>query len=124
MRAKTFLIGLSTGIVGGLTAVLLTTPQSGKQLRENIVHNSQRAKTNFDDLKHHVNNVFDSVSALKNEVKNNIPNIMNEVSNSFSNFQQETQLEKAKIKEELDSIQKVLVEFENKLTKSNNKESE
>lgn len=51
MRAKTFLIGLSTGIVGGIAAVLFTTPQTGEQLRSNILENSKKAKENLLELK-------------------------------------------------------------------------
>lgn len=47
MKAKPFLIGLSAGILGGMTAILFTAPQSGKELRTNVRYNSVKAK---DDL--------------------------------------------------------------------------
>lgn len=36
MKASTFLLGLATGVLGSAVAVLLTTPQSGKELRSSI----------------------------------------------------------------------------------------
>ncbi|MFC7688233.1 YtxH domain-containing protein [Ureibacillus sp. GCM10028918] len=121
MQAKPFLIGLSAGVIGGLTALLLTAPQSGKQLRSNIAKNSKVAKSYLGDVKHHSRSVKDSITTITNEVKNNIPEIMNELKHSISRFTQEIEPDTAKLKEEIDGLQKSIIEIENNLSDLNNK---
>lgn len=121
MRAKPFLIGLSAGVVGGLTALLFTTPQSGRQLRSNIKRNSDIAKSYLGEVKHHSLSVKDSIATIKNEVKNNIPQIMDELKQSISKFTQQIEPDTAKLKEEIDGLQKSIIEIENNLSELNNK---
>lgn len=123
MRTKPFLIGLSAGVVGGITAILFTTPQPGKQIRSNITRNSKIAKTNLEEIKHHTMSIKDSITTLKNEVKNNIPEIMTELKNSISTFTQEIEPDTSKLKEEIDGLQKSIIEIENNLSDLNNKKS-
>jgi len=120
MRAKPFLVGLSAGVIGGITAILFTTPQSGKQLRSSVVQNSKIAKSNLEEIKHHTMSVKDSILTLKNEVKNNIPQIMNEFKTSISSFSQEIEPDTVKLKEEIDGLQKSIIEIENNLSDLNN----
>ncbi|MCM3388615.1 YtxH domain-containing protein [Ureibacillus chungkukjangi] len=122
MRAKPFLIGLSAGVVGGLTTIIFTTPQSGKQIRSSIVQNTKIAKTNLEEIKHHSSSVKDSILTLKNEVKNNIPEIMNQLKESISKFNQDIEPDTAKLKEEIDGLQKSIIEIENNLSDLNNKQ--
>ena len=72
MKAKPFLVGLSAGIIGGIVAMIFTTPQPGKQVRSNIATNTKLAKNNITDLREQANVVKQSVITLKNEAKNNI----------------------------------------------------
>lgn len=44
MKAKPFLLGLTTGIIGGTIAVLFSTPQSGQQLRASVRQNVYQTK--------------------------------------------------------------------------------
>lgn len=123
MRAKPFLIGLSTGIIGGLTAIIFTTPQSGDQLRSNVARNFKIAKTRLSEIQHHSSSVKESFKSLKNEAKNNIPNIMNDLKGSISNFKQEIGPDTAKLKEEIEGLQKSITEIENNLSEINNKQN-
>lgn len=121
MRTKPFLFGLSAGVIGGLTAIIFTTPQSGKQLRSSIVQNSKVAKSNLEEIKHHSYSVKDSIATLKNEVKNNIPEIVKGVKQAFSKFTQDVEPDSSKLKEEIDGLQKSIIEIENNLSDLNNK---
>lgn len=124
MKAKPFLIGLSTGIVGGITAIIFTTPQSGQQLRSNIIHNAKNAKNNLIEIKQQSSNVKQSVSSLKYEAQNNIPKIIMELKGSFLNFKQEIEPDTVKLKEEIDRLQKSITEIENNLSEINNTNNE
>ncbi|MDI7743029.1 YtxH domain-containing protein [Lysinibacillus fusiformis] len=121
MRAKPFLIGLSAGVIGGLTTIFFTAPQPGKQIRSSIVRNTKIAKSNLEEIKEQSKSIKDSITTLKNEVKNNIPEIMNELKNSISTFSQEIEPDTAKLKEEIDGLQKSIIEIENNLSDLNNK---
>ncbi|MFL0504287.1 YtxH domain-containing protein [Ureibacillus sp. 179-F W5.1 NHS] len=120
MRAKPFLIGLSTGIIGGLTAIIFTTPQSGNELRSNVARNLKIAKTRLSEIQHHSSSVKESIITLKNEAKNNIPNIMNDLKGSISNFRQEIGSDTEKLKEEIEGLQRSIAEIENNLSEINN----
>ncbi|SOC16812.1 gas vesicle protein [Ureibacillus xyleni] len=124
MRAKPFLLGISTGIIGGLTAILFTTPQTGPQLRSNIITNSKKAKENLLELKKHTSNLKDASFSLKNEVENNIPKIITELKDSISSFKQAIEPDATKLKEEIEGLQKSITEIENNLSELNNKKSE
>ncbi|HWK21704.1 MAG TPA: YtxH domain-containing protein [Ureibacillus sp.] len=124
MRTKPFIIGLSAGLIGGLTTILFTAPLPGKQLRANITRNSKIAKTNLEEIKDYSIGIKNSITLLKNEVKNNIPQIMNELKSSFSTFTQEIEPDTTKLKAEIDGLQKSIIEMENNLSNLNNKKKE
>ena len=69
MKAKPFLLGLTTGIIGGTIAVLFSTPQSGQQLRASVKQNVDQTKGMLLDVKQQVGTVKQSVNTLTNEVK-------------------------------------------------------
>lgn len=119
MRAKPFFIGLSAGVIGGLTSILFTAPQSGKQLRSNIAHTSKQAKLNLEEVKHHSASVKDSVMTLKNEAKNNIPKIIDELKGSISAYKDEIGPKTDKLKEEIDSLKNSINEIEQNLSNLN-----
>lgn len=121
MRGKPFLIGLSTGVIGGIAAILLTTPQSGQQIRSNIVSNAKKAKTTLKEMKVHSQSLKESFSTIKYEAKNNIPKIINDLKYSITNFRDEIEPETLKLKEEIAGLQKTITEIENNLSEINNK---
>ncbi len=98
MKAKTFFLGVTVGVVGGLATAIFTTPQSGEQLRSNIVRTAQTTKGNLHDVKQQVFTVKDSVIHLKNEAKNNIPKIISDLKTSISKFTQEIEPDATKLK--------------------------
>jgi gas vesicle protein len=121
MRGKPFLIGLSTGVIGGIAAILLTTPQSGKQLRSNIVSNTKYAKITLSEIKSQIQTLKQSISTLNYEAKNNIPKIISDLKNSITNFRDEIEPDALKLKEEIEGLQKTITEIENNLSEINNK---
>ena len=124
MKAKPFLLGLTAGIVGGITTILFTTPQPGKQVRLNIVDNSKKAKSDLSMVKDQAIQVKQSVSTLKNEAKNNIPKIINELKTSISNFKEEVEPQSEKLKQELEGLQQSIVEIEKNLSEFNNRKED
>ncbi|MFJ8236665.1 YtxH domain-containing protein [Ureibacillus sp. NPDC094379] len=121
MKAKPFLIGLSAGILGGMTAILFTAPQSGKQLRTNVRYNSFKAKDDLLNVRKQVVQVKESVSTLKSEARNNIPKIISELKESITKYKQEIEPQTEKLKQELESLQQSITEIENNLSEANNK---
>lgn len=117
MKAKTFLTGLSFGIIGGVVSVLFTTPQSGKQLRANISNFCSSTKDTVNNLLNQTKDVKNSFTLLKNEVEYNIPNIITETKTAFSNFKKETEPNLIHLKEEIENLQNSIVEIENNLSR-------
>ncbi|MGE7843174.1 YtxH domain-containing protein [Lysinibacillus sp. NPDC093712] len=112
MKAQPFLIGLTTGIIGGAIAVLFSTPKSGQQLRSTILSNTDSAKLKLQDVKHQVNNVKQSVGTLTNEAKNNIPQIINDLKHSITIFTQEIEPTKNNLQQEIEALQNSINEIE------------
>ena len=105
MKTKTFLIGLTAGLVGGTIAALFSTPQSGQQLRSKIKSNTDCTKENFKDVKLQVNNVKQSINTLTNEAKNNIPQIINDLKTSIDTFSSETESSRNNLQQEIEALQ-------------------
>jgi len=112
MKAKPFLFGLVTGIVGGTIAVLFSTPQSGRQLRANLRENAEITKDKLFEVKHQVDNVKQSVNSLTNEVKNNIPQIINELKQTITTFTDEIEPTKNNLQQEIEALQNTISEIE------------
>lgn len=121
MKAKTLFLGITVGLVGGLATAIITTPQSGEQLRSNIVRNAKSTKENLHDVKQQVSTLKDSVIKLTNEAKNNIPKIISDLKTNISKFSHEIKPDATILKEELDNLQNSIAEIENNLNKLTNK---
>jgi len=122
MKAKNFLIGLTAGLVGGATAVLLTAPQSGEQLRVNIARISASAKEKLTDVTHEVSTVRQSVTALTNEAKNNIPQIISELKETLTTFKTDIEPETTLLKQEIEILQKSMAEIQKNIPQSRKEE--
>ncbi|ATP41777.1 gas vesicle protein [Solibacillus sp. R5-41] len=112
MNTKTFLIGLSAGLVGGAAAILLSTPQSGTQLRQNITTNLASAKLKLSDLTSEIINVKKSLTTLTSEAQNNMPSIINDLKVSLTEFKQEIEPETLTLKQEIEKLQNSISEIE------------
>ncbi|MGE8036083.1 gas vesicle protein [Lysinibacillus sp. KCTC 33748] len=112
MKAKPFLFGLGAGIVGGTIAVLLSTPQSGQQLRANLRANAESTKDKLLDVKQQAGTVKQSVHSLTNEIKNNIPLIINDLKQTITTFTEEIEPSKNNLQQEIDALQNSISEIE------------
>ncbi|MEK4426988.1 YtxH domain-containing protein [Solibacillus sp. FSL K6-1523] len=122
MQTKTFLIGLSAGLVGGAAAILLSTPQSGTQLRKNITTNLASAKSKLADLASEIGNVKQSISTLSSEAQNNMPSIINDLKVSLTQFKQEIEPETFTLKQEIEKLQNSISEIEKNIPSNRNNE--
>ncbi|MEK4627242.1 MAG: YtxH domain-containing protein [Solibacillus sp.] len=120
MNAKTFILGLTTGLISGAAVVLFSAPQSGAQLRQNILSNSVNAKSKLQEIKSEIQNVSYSVTALKSEAQNNIPTIINDLKDTFSNFTEEIQPQTARLKQEIEGLQNSISEIEKNIPSDKN----
>ncbi|MEG0258782.1 MAG: YtxH domain-containing protein [Lysinibacillus sp.] len=121
MKAKSFLIGLTAGIVGGTIAVMLSTPQSGQQLRSTIKVNSASTKYKLQDVKDQISQVKQAVTHLKNESKNNIPLIINNLKQTIQTFTTEIEPTKNNLQQEIESLQNSISEIEKNFAQYSNK---
>ena len=129
MKASTFLFGLTTGLLGSAAAVLLTTPQSGKELRSTLKTGKNIVNEQVKDLSHHVTNIKNSINNIKSEVKVAVPAVLEDTKSSISVWQEETapiqqhlQQEISSLQSSVEQIQQQINEFQNRKAKkeSNN----
>ncbi|MEK4701121.1 YtxH domain-containing protein [Solibacillus sp. FSL R7-0668] len=120
MKAKSFLLGLTTGLVGGAIAVLFSAPQSGEQLRQNIARNTARAKSKLQDVQVEMDHVKQSILTLKSEAQNNMPSIINELKDNFTTFKAEIEPEAKILKQEIENLQNSIDEIEKIIPQSKN----
>jgi len=120
MKAKSFLLGLTTGLVGGAIAVLFSAPQSGVQLRQNIARNTAGAKSKLQDVQVEMDHVKQSILTLKSEAQNNMPSIINELKDNFTTFKAEIEPEAKILKQEIENLQNSIDEIEKIIPQSKN----
>lgn len=120
MKAKSFLIGLTTGLVSSAVAVLFSAPQSGAQLRQYIASNTTGAKSKLQDVQAEIGNVKQSIGTLKSEAQNSIPSIINELKDNFTAFKTEIEPESEKLKQEIENLQNSIKEIEKIIPQSKN----
>lgn len=120
MNTKSFLLGLTTGIVSGAAVALFSASQSGEQLRQNIASNTASAKLKFQDVKSNAQNVKASISNLIAEAQNNIPSIINEMKDNVTSFKEEIEPEALKLKQEIEVLQNSIKEIEKNIPSNKN----
>ena len=122
MQTKTFLLGVTVGLLGGAVVALTAAPQSGTQLRQNLARNVNNTRSELLSIKSDATQVKHSIQALTNEAKNNIPQIINELKESFINFKQETEPTTTHLKQEIENLQKSIEEIEKNIPKTKKQE--
>lgn len=122
LKTSTFLLGIGAGIIGGATAILFTTPQSGEQLRNNLARNGNIAKEKLSEVKNQAIEVKQSFTTFKNEAKNNIPQIVSEFKEIIVNFKEEIEPETVILKQEIENLQKSIAEIEKNFSKDEKKD--
>ena len=77
MKASSFFLGLVVGAAGSAAAVLLSAPQTGKELRYSVKSSSDNMKPKIEDVKAKTNDLKASVKHLVNEAKARFPEVNN-----------------------------------------------
>ena len=124
MKVQTFFTGLAVGIAAGMAAAIMTAPQPGKQLRSNIARNTSVWKDQLVDVKNEASNVKQSITSFSIEAKNNIPQIINELKETITTFKAEIEPDALKLKQEIETLQNSISEFEKIFSQNRNKEQE
>ena len=124
MKVQTFFTGLAVGIAAGMAAAIMTAPQPGKQLRSNIARNTSVWKDQLVDVKNEASNVKQSITSFSIEAKNNIPQIINELKETITTFKSEIEPDALKLKQEIETLQNSISEFEKIFSQNRNKEQE
>ena len=117
MKASTFFLGLTTGLVAGAATTLFSTPQSGKELRTSMKTTSSDWKEKLADVKEKIDKLKESVSELTTEAKEQLPETMDELKKSLEKWQQETAPAKEHLQLEILAIQNSMEALEKAISK-------
>lgn len=120
MKAKSFLLGVTTGLVSGMAVMLFSTPQSGAQLRQSISSNTDNAKSKLQDVQKELNHVKQSITTLIAEAQNNMPSIINELKENLVTFKKEIEPETINLKQEIEKLQNSINEIEKNIPSNKN----
>lgn len=90
MNMKSSLLGLAVGIVGGATAMLLSTPQSGKDVRQSFKSTKDASQEVGSELQQRFSSIKDAVDMIKSEIQTTMPNVVADVKTSVQKFQEDT----------------------------------
>lgn len=120
MKAKSFLLGLTAGLVSGAAVVLFSAPQSGAQLRQTITTNTTSTKSKLQNVKSEIQNVKEAIATLKSEAQNNMPSIINELKENLTTFKQEIEPETEKLIQEIEGLQNSIKEIEKNIPSNKN----
>ena len=119
MKISQLFYGIAIGALTGASAVLLSTPKSGNDLRSSIKTTSSVYKEKLLDAKSHLKELNASISDLTKEIKEVIPSTVNEMKTSVQQFQRETAPLQQNLQAEILSIQTAIESLEQKLPKKN-----
>ncbi|MBF4501249.1 YtxH domain-containing protein [Savagea sp. SN6] len=120
MKQSNFLLGVLAGSITASVAVLLTTSQSGEQLRNNFKTKSCHLQSMAEDIKVKANELVGSIQHLTAEAKNNLPETIEEIKQSVMTWQQSTEPNKNNLTKEIDSIQRSIEQLEQQIAKQQN----
>lgn len=117
MKTSHFLLGIATGAIVGASTVLLSTPQSGGELRSSIKSTSIDFRDKLADVKLQLQDLKNSISRLGKQSKEVIPQTIEDLKESIAQWQSETAPIQQHLQAEIASIQQALEELEKTLPK-------
>ncbi|MGX9135873.1 YtxH domain-containing protein [Rummeliibacillus sp. JY-2-4R] len=123
MKTSSFVLGIATGLLGSATAILLTTPKSGKDLRLSLKEAKDAANNQVQDLKLQVANIKESVQQIQGEVKDKGPKFAKDVKSSIEKFQQETAPIQEHLKQEITALQNSVEEIQQEIANFQNRKA-
>ncbi len=119
MKVSQLLIGVALGALTGATTVLLSTPKSGTEVRENIKTVSADYKEKLSDINDQLRKVKVSIQSLKAESQVMIPRTVKDVKESVEKWQNGTLPLQQQLQNEISSIQTAIEQLEQALPKKN-----
>lgn len=119
MKVSQLLIGVALGALTGATTVLLSTPKSGTEVRENIKTISADYKEKLSDINDQLRKVKVSIQSLKAESQVMIPRTVKDVKESVEKWQNGTLPLQQQLQNEISSIQSAIEQLEQALPKKN-----
>lgn len=104
MNMKSSFLGLAVGIVGGATAMLLSTPQSGKNVRQSFKSMKDASQQVGSEFQQRFSSIKDAVRMIKQEAQTTVPTVIADVKTSVQKFQQETGPIQQRLKGNIDAM--------------------
>lgn len=117
MKVSQLILGIVAGAIAGASAVLLSTPQSGNELRSSLKSSSLNFREKLSDVKLQLQDVISSIENLTKESKEIIPQTAEDFKTSIAKWQSETAPIQQQLQSEISSIQQALEELEKVLPK-------
>ncbi|RDI47871.1 YtxH domain-containing protein [Falsibacillus pallidus] len=115
MNKKIFSYGLLVGAAVGAVSALLTTPSSGRDLREQLQHSAEEWLEMVKDMKVNVVNLKDSVAKLSAEGKETILQLTSDIKEIVQQWQMESKPIKEQLDKEIAEIQRTIEELESEI---------
>ena len=116
-RGKSLLLGLIVGGAAGAVTTLLSTPSSGRELRENVKLQSLEWKDMADNLLQDALRLKDQISKTSKEGVSLINDLTQEMKKSVDEWKVAVSPHQENIHEYLEQIQKSLKDLEEKVNK-------
>lgn len=118
MKASHFFLGIAAGTIAGVSAVLLSTPQSGVELRSSLKSTSLDIRNKLSDVKLQLQDLKSSISRLSKQSKEVVPQTVEDLKKSIEQWQLETAPMQQHLQAEISSIQEAIEALEKTLPKS------
>ncbi|MGY3715653.1 YtxH domain-containing protein [Sutcliffiella cohnii] len=119
MNGKSFMYGIIVGGVIGSITTLLTTPSSGKKIRDNLTVAQQNAKESYQDIAGEGKVLANDFKKAITESSNVITSVATDLKKSVQHWQNDAAHHRKNIEDKMENIQKELEELE-KTVKQNN----
>lgn len=105
MKAKPLLFGMIVGGIASGIATLLTTPRSGKELRENLINAEIEWSINLSTLKNCLLDLKNEINTVSQEGKEVFSSLLKDLNISVKEWKESTEENQHRLKTELQSIQ-------------------
>ncbi len=120
MKLKSLVIGMVVGGVVGATSTLLSTPASGREVRNQLKESKDQWRNVIEELKTNVTDLKNSLQHLSAEGKDTVSKLSADLKVTIQQWKEQTEPHSKRIQEELDLIQNTLSQLE---TSINNKQN-
>lgn len=119
MKVTQCLFGIAVGALASASAVLLSTPKSGREVRSSLKSTLTDYQEQFSDVKIQLQDLKNTLGNLTKESKEVIPETMEAMKESITEWQNETAPIQHQLQAEIISIQLAMEKLEHSLPKLN-----